>query len=81
MIDGQGASGDGRDLPGVYVDAAGDRHRVHVHEPEHLSWEIVDTPDGGDAVVIERLSGELESADTAAAVARDYLTQVKRRAA
>ena len=27
----------------------------------HLSWEIVDTPDGGDAVVIERLSGELES--------------------
>ena len=52
-----------------------------MHEPEHLSWEIVDTPDGGDAVVIERLSGELESADTAAAVARDYLTQVKRRAA
>lgn len=82
MSEGQGVSdGRGGELLGVYVDEAGGSHRVHVDERGHLSWEILDTPDGGDSVVIERLSGELESADTAAAVARDYLTQVNRRAA
>ena len=82
MSDGRGASGGRRCEPlGVYVDKAGVSHRVHVLQREQLSWEILDTADRGESVVIERLTGELESADTAAAVALDYMTQVHRRAA
>ena len=82
MSDGQRESaGPGSELLGVYVDHEGERHRVHVNERGELSWEIADTPLEGEPVVIERLSGELESAETAAAVARDYLTQLHRRAA
>jgi hypothetical protein len=72
---------EGLELVGVYVDDGGASHRVHVTERGRLSWEIRDTPEEGEPVVIDRLRGELESADTAAAVARDYLTQVQRRAA
>jgi hypothetical protein len=82
MSDGRGPSGGYRCEPlGIYVDEAGVSHRVHVLQPDQLSWEILDTPDQGESVVIERLTGELESADTAAAVALDYMTQVHRRAA
>jgi len=67
--------------PGVYVDELGGRHRVEVRQLARQSWEIVDTPDAGEPVVIEQLDGDLESVETAEAVARDYLTQVQRRAA
>jgi hypothetical protein len=66
---------------GGYVDDAGIRHRVRVHRVEAHAWEIADVPERGERTVIERLSGELESDETAVAVARDYLAQVARPAA
>jgi hypothetical protein len=56
------------------------QHDVQVRSVEAQTWEIVDVPDHSDEVVIERLSGELESHDTAVAVARDYLSQTPGRA-
>ena len=64
----------------VYLDQVGMQHEVQVRRVEAKAWEIVDVPANGDEVVIERLSGELESRDTAAAVARDYLGQAPGRA-
>ena len=66
---------------GSYLDHAGVHHEVRVRSVVAQTWEIVDVPDRGDDAVIERLSGELESYDTAAAVAHDYLTQAPGRAA
>jgi hypothetical protein len=66
---------------GSYFDHDGVQHEVRVRSVDEQTWEIVDVPDQGDEVVIERLSGELESRDTAAAVAQDYLTQASGRAA
>ena len=63
------------EMAGNYLDHTGVYHEVQVRLVEAKTWEIVDVPDQGDEVVIERLSGELESYDTAAAVAQDYLTQ------
>ena len=61
---------------GGYVDHTGIRHQVRVHRLEARAWEIADVPERGEPTVIERLSGELESDQTAVAVARDYLTQL-----
>ena len=66
---------------GSYFDHAGVQHEVQVRSVEAQTWEVVDVPDQGDEVVIERLCGELESYDTAAAVAQDYLSQTPGRAA
>lgn len=66
---------------GSYLDDADVQHEVHVRLVETQTWEIVDVPEHGDEVVIERLSGELESHDTAVAVAQDYLSQTSGRAA
>jgi hypothetical protein len=66
---------------GSYLDHAGVHHEVEVRSVEAQKWEIVDVPEQGDEVVIERLSGDLESRDTAVAVAQDYLTQTPGRGA
>lgn len=65
---------------GSYLDHTGVRHEVRVRRVDAQAWEIVDTPEQGDEVVVDRLTGELESRDTAAAVAQDYLTQAPDRA-
>jgi hypothetical protein len=65
---------------GGYLDRKGVQHEVRVRRVEAQAWEIVDLPERGDAVVVDHLSGELESGDTATAVARDYMTQAARRA-
>ena len=65
---------------GSYRDRTGMRHEVRVRRVEAQAWEIVDVPDQGDELLVDRLTGELESRDTAAAVAQDYLTQALRRA-
>ena len=67
------------ELLGVYIYTRGVAHRVQVHRTAPQSWEILDAPETGEPRVIEELTGELERRDTAAAVARDYLTQVQRR--
>lgn len=69
------------EVVGTYLDHAGVQHEVQVRSVEVRTWEIVDVPDQGDELVIERLSGELESHATATAVAQDYLTQTPGRAA
>lgn len=66
---------------GEYVDRAGVRHRVCMRRVGARTWEISDVPERGDPVVIDRLEGELESRDTAAAVAHDYLSQSDNSAA
>ena len=60
---------------GSYLDHAGMRHEARVRRVEAQTWEIVDVPEQGDERLIDRLTGELESRDTATAVAQDYLTQ------
>jgi len=65
---------------GSYLDGAGMQHEVRVRRVEAQTWEIVDVPDQGDELLVNRLTGELESRDTAAAVAQDYLTQAPGRA-
>ena len=65
---------------GSYLDHAGMRHEVRVRRVEAQTWEIVDVPDQGDELLVDRLTGELESRDTATAVAQDYLTQAPGRA-
>ena len=66
-------------MVGVYLDDAGVQHEVHVREVEAQTWEIVDVPVRGDELLVDRLTGELESGDTATAVAQDYLTQAPGR--
>jgi hypothetical protein len=65
---------------GSYVDQVGTPHEVRVRRAEARAWEIVDVTDQGDELLVDRLTGELESRDTAAAVAQDYLTQAPSRA-
>ena len=65
---------------GSYLDGAGIQHEVRVRRVEAQTWEIVDVPDQGDERLVDRLTGELESRDTAAAVAQDYVTQAPGRA-
>ena len=65
---------------GSYLDHTGMQHEVRVRRLEEKTWEIVDVPDQGDELLVDRLTGELESGDTATAVAQDYLTQAPRRA-
>jgi hypothetical protein len=66
---------------GSYLDGAAMQHEVRVRRVEAQTWEIVDVPERGDELLVDRLTGEPESRDTAAAVAQDYLTQVPGRAA
>jgi hypothetical protein len=65
---------------GRYLDGAGMQHEVRVRRVEAQTWEIVDVPDQGDELLVDRLTNELERRDTATAVAQDYLTQAPRRA-
>ena len=65
---------------GSYLDHTGLQHDVRVRRVEAQAWEIVDVPDQGDELLVDRLTGELESGDTATAVAQDYLTQAPGRA-
>jgi hypothetical protein len=65
---------------GSYLDRAGMRHEVQVRRVEAQAWEIADVPEQGDDLLVDRLTGELESEDTATAVAQDYLTQASGRA-
>jgi hypothetical protein len=65
---------------GSYLDSAGMRHEVRVHRVKAQTWEIADVPEQGDELLVDRLTGELESRDTATAVAQDYLTQALSRA-
>jgi len=65
---------------GSYLDHTGVQHDVRVCRVEPQTWEIVDVPERGDELLIDRLTGELESRGTATAVAQDYLTQAPRRA-
>jgi hypothetical protein len=65
---------------GRYLDRSGVQHEVWVRQVEAQAWEIVDVPEQDDELLVDRLSGELESRDTAAAVAQDYLTQGPGRA-
>ena len=64
---------------GSYLDRAGMRHEVRVRRVEAHTWEIADVPAQGDELLVDRLEGELESGDTATAVAQDYLTQAPGR--
>jgi hypothetical protein len=65
---------------GSYLDHAGMRHEVRVRRVETQTWEIADVPEQGDELLVDRLTGELESRGTAIAVAKDYLTQALGRA-
>jgi hypothetical protein len=65
---------------GSYLDRAGMRHEVQVRRVEAQTWEIADVPARGDELLVDRLTGELESRGTATAVAEDYLTQAPGRA-
>jgi len=65
---------------GSYLGRAGMRHEVQVRRVEAQTWEIADVPAQGDELLVDRLTGELESGDTAAAVAQDYLSQAPGRA-
>jgi hypothetical protein len=68
------------EMVGNYLDHIGVQHNVVVRRVEGQAWEIVDVPERGDELVVDRLTGELESCDTATAVAQDYLTQALSRA-
>ena len=65
---------------GSYLDRTGVQREVRVRRVEAQTWEIVDVPERRDELLVERLTGELESRGTATAVAQDYLTQAPRRA-
>jgi hypothetical protein len=65
---------------GSYVDHTGVQHEARVRRIDAQTWEIVDVPDQGDELLVDRLTGELESRGTAIAVAQDYLTQAPGRA-
>ena len=65
---------------GSYLDQTRVQHDVVVRRVEAQTWEIVDVPDRGDELLVDRLTGELESRGTATAVAQDYLTQAPGRA-
>jgi hypothetical protein len=67
------------DTVGSYLDRAGMRHEVRVRRIEAQTWEIADVPERGDELLVDRLTGELESRATATAVAQDYLTQAPGR--
>jgi hypothetical protein len=66
---------------GSYRDRTGMRHDVRVRRVEGQTWDIVDVPEQGDELLVDRLTGELESRGTGTAVAQDYLTQAPGRAA
>ena len=66
---------------GSYLDHTGVQHEVQGRRVEAQSWEIVDMPEQGDELLVDRLTGELESRGTATAVAQDYLTQAPGHAA
>ena len=68
------------EVVGTYLDRTGVQHEVRVRQVEAQAWEIVDVPGQGDELLVDRLTGELESRDTAAGVAQDYLTQAPGRA-
>jgi hypothetical protein len=74
------ATAPGSETVGSYLDHTRVRHYVVVRQVEAHTWVIVDVPERGDELPVDRLSGELESRDTAAAVAQDYLTQAPGRA-
>jgi len=65
---------------GNYLDHTGVQHEVRVLRVEAQTWEIVDVPECGDELLVDRLTGELESRGTATAVAKDYLSQAPGRA-
>jgi hypothetical protein len=65
---------------GSYLDRTGVQREVRVRRVEAQVWEIVDVPEQGDELLVDRLTGELESRGTATAVAQDYLTQAPGRA-
>jgi len=67
------------EMVGSYPDGAGMRHEVRVRRVEAQTWEIADVPEQGDELRVDRLTGELESRDTAVALAQDYLTQASGR--
>ncbi len=69
------------EVVGTYLDRGGVQHEVQVRRVEAQAWEIVDVPEHGDEVVIDRLRGDLVSRATAPAVAQDYLTQTPGRTA
>lgn len=64
---------------GTYLDGARMQHEVRVRRVEAQTWEIIDVPERGDELLVDRLTGELEGRDTATAVAQDYLTQTPGR--
>jgi hypothetical protein len=68
------------EVVGGYLDHTGAQHEVQVRRVEAQTWEVVDVPEQGDEFLVDRLTGELESGDTATAVAQDYLTQAPGRA-
>ena len=68
------------EIVGSYRDHAGVEHEVRVRRVGAQTWEIVDVPEQGDELLVDRLTGELESRGTATAVAQDYLTQAPGRA-
>ena len=68
------------EVVGTYLDRTGVQHEVRVRRVEAQAWEIVDVPNQGDELLVDRLTGDLESRDTATAVAQDYLTQAPGRA-
>ncbi len=58
---------------GDYADRAGATHHVLVIAAGEREWEIIDSDGVQEPVLIERLVGEAESAQSADALARDYL--------
>ena len=68
------------EVVGTYLDRTGVQHEVRVRQVEAQAWEIVDVPGQGDELLVDRLTGELESRETASAAAQDYLTQAPGRA-
>jgi hypothetical protein len=70
---GERARPRGREV-GRYRDADGAVQRVLVSEPRPGAWEIADLADS-EVLVVERLSGEGESAASADALARDWIAQ------
>jgi len=67
------------EVVGRYLDHTGVQHEVRVRRVEAQAWEIVDVPERGEELLVDRLTGELESRGTATAVAQDYLTQAPGR--
>ena len=65
---------------GRYHDRRRRQHRVRVRQVGEQVWEIVDVT-GTQIAVIERLEGPEENWSTALAVAADWLSENRRRAA